>query len=328
MSEQNVTPGKFKGGLSVRIVIIIFIAILAVGALLSGFYQVDQTQEAVVLRLGRYHKTTGAGLHGKAPFGIDKIYKVQTTIVHTVEFGYRTRQAGTVTTYEDERNYSSEALMLTGDLNIVSVQFSLLYKIDDPLAWLFNVERSDRENEKTIRDIAFSVINELVGDRSIFEIMGNERENIEFLAVEKIESKLSQYNMGIDITEIKLQKVVPPAGEVSEAFEDVNKSIQDMNRLINEGKEAYNTEIPRVEGQAERVIQEAEGYAQARVFTAQGDVARFDFVYAEYRKNPGIMRDRLYYEMIEAVLTGEEDIDIIDRNLDNFLPLKNLGGIE
>jgi membrane protease subunit HflK len=130
--------------------------------------------------------------------------------------------------------------------------------------------------------------------------------------------------MGIDVIAVKLQNIDPPAG-VQEAFDDVNKAEQDMNRLINEGQQAYNAEIPRARGERERLIQEAQGYAAERVNRARGDVARFNSVYEEYRRSPEVTRQRLYYEMIEEVFKDDEGMVIIDRNLDNFLPLRNLG---
>ena len=132
------------------------------------------------------------------------------------------------------------------------------------------------------------------------------------------------YELGVKVTTVRLQDIVPPKGAVQDAFEDVNKSIQDLNRLINEGKEAYNNAIPKARGQAKQTIQAAEGYAAQKVNQAKGDVARFLAVYGEYRKSPKITRTRLYYEMIEEVFKKTEDTDLIDKNLKNFIPFKPL----
>jgi len=134
---------------------------------------------------------------------------------------------------------------------------------------------------------------------------------------------LKSYGLGISIIAVKLQNIVPPKG-VQQAFEDVNKAIQDMNRLINEGKEAYNKEIPRAQGDAAGMVQIAQGYGSERVNKANGDVARFNSVYEEYRKAPDVTRKRLYYEMIEQVFKEAEGTTLIDRRFDNFLPMKNL----
>lgn len=328
MSNQRENPFKpVKGTLKKGQITAIAIGVLVVISLLTGFYMVDQTEEAVVLRLGKYSKTTGPGLQFKAPLGVDRVYKVPITVVHTLQFGFRTDEPGVVTMYS-RGDYSNESLMLTGDLNIANVSWIVQYKINSPQDWLFNFRTTD--HEKTIRDVSQSTINMLVGDRSIFDVMSTERTNIEIQAEELIEETLEGYHMGVEVVAVKLQDVVPPAGSVQDAFEDVNKSIQDMNKLINEGKEQYNREVPKAEGEAKRMIQEAEGYAVARINRAEGDVARFLSVYQEYRKNPDIMTDRLYWETMEDVLTGDPDLQIIDKDLDNFLPLKNLttGGVQ
>ncbi len=300
--------------------IIIGLIIIGVIAFLStSFIIVDQTENAVITTLGRYTKTVGAGLHYKLPLGIQKAYLVQTKIIQTESFGFRTIKPGVVTQYSNKK-YPEESTMLTGDLNIVDVEWIIQYRISDPKAWLFNV--SDRN--KTIRDISQSVMNRLVGDRSILGVIGPDRQTIQDSAVILMNDILHQYGLGIDIVQVQLQNIVPPQG-VQDAFEDVNKAIQDMNRLINEGKEAYNAEIPKARGQADQTLEIAQGYATERVNKARGDVARFISVLDEYRKSPDVTRKRLYYEMIDEVFTGAENVELIDKSLNNFLPIKNLG---
>ena len=226
-----------------------------------------------------------------------------------------------VSTYSNA-DFSSESIMLTGDLNIVDVEWIIQYQITDARAWLFGVENK----EKTIRDISQSVINMLVGDRTIFDVIGSERANIEVQGQQLMNDLYKSYGLGVRVTTVKLQNIVPPKGPVQDAFEDVNKAIQDRSRLINEGKEAYNQAIPRASGEAEQTIQEAEGYATQRVNQAKGDVARFLAVLGEYRQAPDVVRTRLYYEMYDQVFGGDSTTDIIDKNLKNFLPLKSMGG--
>jgi membrane protease subunit HflK len=211
--------------------------------------------------------------------------------------------------------------MLTGDLNIIDVEWIIQYQITDARAWLFNVDNE----EKTIRDISQSVINMLVGDRTIFDVIGAERAAIEVQGQELMNQLYKSYGLGIKVTTVKLQNIVPPKGAVQDAFEDVNKAIQDRSRMINEGKEAYNQSIPRASGQADQTIQEAQGYATERVNQARGDVSRFLAVLGEYRQAPDIVRNRLYYEMYDTVFGGAGGTDLIDKNLKNFLPLKSLG---
>jgi modulator of FtsH protease HflK len=285
----------------------------------TSFVVVDQTEDAVVTRFGKYETTFGPGLHFKAPFGIDQSWKIPTKTIQTEQFGFRTVKGGVQSTYEN--NLTKESTMLTGDLNIVDVEWIIQYRIDDPKAWLFNVHEDVRAT--TIRDISQSVINSLVGDRSLLDVIGPERTSIETNALTMMNDKLDEFALGVTITAVQLQNIVPPAG-VQSAFEDVNKAIQDMNRLINEGKEAYNTEIPKASGDAEKMILEASGYATERVNEAKGDVARFNSVYAEYRKAPEVTRKRLYLETIENMFSTDSGTTLVDKKLDNFLPMTNI----
>jgi membrane protease subunit HflK len=321
MSERDVTPSGSGLPFSIkpRIIVIAIIVIAVIILITSSFYVVDQTEEAVILLLGKYSRLSGPGLHFKLPFSVEKNYNVPTRVVQNMQFGFRTEQAGITTVYS-RGDYPEESIMLTGDLNIIDVEWTIQYLIVDPRAWLFNVEN----REKTIRDITQSAMNQLVGDRAILDVIGPERASIELLSQQQINDRLGSYGLGINVTTVKLRNIVPPQGEVQDAFEDVNKSIQDMNRLINEGREAYNSEIPLARGQAQQLIQEAQGYAAERVNEADGDVARFKSVLEEYQKAPGVTRRRLYIEMIEDVFAKQEGTDLIDRNLQNFIPLKTL----
>ena len=213
--------------------------------------------------------------------------------------------------------------MLTGDLNIVDVQWIIQYRIEDPAKWLFNVQ----ERDKTIRDISQSVINQLVGDLPILAIMSSERTAIEIESQERMQRAFDSYNLGVRLVTVKLQNIVPPVGEVQDAFEDVNKAIQDMNRLINEGKERYNREIPRAQGEASQLLQVAEGYAAERVNNATGDVARFSSVREAYSLSKEITARRLYIEAMEEILgrANAQNFTLIDKQLENFLPIGNLG---
>lgn len=319
MSERDVTPPKGRFQLKPRILLIVIIIIIILGSVLSAFFVVDQTEQAVVLRFGHFNRTMGAGLQFKLPFGIEKNYNVPTQIIQNMQFGFRTEQPG-IDTIISSKDFPEESIMLTGDLNIVDVEWIIQYRISDPYKWLFQVEMQD----KTIRDISQSVINQLVGDRTIFDVIGAERSNVEVQAMEKMNNYFDLYNLGATVTTVKLQNIVPPAGEVQDAFEDVNKAIQDMERLINEGKEAYNRQIPKAQGDADKMVQIAQGYAAERVNEARGNVARFQAVLDEYSTSQDVTRARLYIEMIEDVFGQKDGTDLIDRNLDNFIPLKTL----
>jgi modulator of FtsH protease HflK len=295
--------------------------VLGLILLFSSFFMVDQKEESVVLNFGKFSRMVGPGLHFKIPFGVEKNYNVPTRRILKEEFGFRTLESGIVSSYSNQ-DYSSESIMLTGDLNIVDVEWIIQYQITDARAWLFGVQ----DPHKTIRDISQSVINMLVGDRTIFDVIGAERANIEIQGQQLMNDLYKSYGLGVRVTTVKLQNIVPPKGSVQDAFEDVNKAIQDRSRLINEGKEAYNQAIPKASGEAEQTIQEAQGYATARVNQAKGDVARFLAVMGEYHQAPDVVRTRLYYEMYDQVFGGDSTTDIIDKNLKNFLPLKSMGG--
>ncbi|MDR2796187.1 MAG: FtsH protease activity modulator HflK [Spirochaetaceae bacterium] len=317
---RNVSPKPYLKWLKPTSVILVVGCIIVLVFLGTSVYIVDQTENAVVTRFGRFLKINEPGLHFQLPFGIDKHYVINVTAYNTEQFGFNTVKSGIATTYS---NRTSESTMLTGDLNIIDVEWIIQYRIVDPRAWVFNVN----EREQTIRDVSRSVVNMLVGDRGIMDIMGPERSAIENSGVALMNETFRSYGLGIDVVAVKLQNIDPPAG-VQEAFDDVNKAEQDMNRLINEGQQAYNAAIPRARGEADRRIQVAQGYATERINNANGEVDRFNAVHEEYRKAPEVTRQRLYYEMIEEIFNGGEDAPpsvIIDRSLQNFVPFRDMG---
>lgn len=307
--------------ISVRLVVSILVVLILLAIAATSFFSVDQTEQAVVLRFGKYVRTVGPGLQTKFPLGIEKNYNVETAVVKTLTFGYRATDISG-TSLSGAFVNTDESMMLTGDLNIVDVEWIVQYRINDPQAYLFSV----RDKETTIRDISQSVMNQLVGDLPILAIMTSERTNIEYEAQREMQELFDSYGFGIEIVAVKLQNIMPPEGEVQDAFEDVNKAIQDMNTLINEGKQYYNQEIPAAQGEAEKMIAEAEGYAAERINRAEGDTARFNAVRNEYEKNKEITRERLYIETMEDVLTSDGSITLIDSNLENMLPVKAIGG--
>ena len=319
MAERDVTQARMAGNFSPRAVGVVIGVVVLFAIIVSSVFVVDQRETAVVLRFGRFLRLADEGLHFKVPFGIDRNINVETQQVKKLEFGYRTERAGIQTVFSAQ-DFPEESVMLTGDLNIVDVEWSIQYRIVDPRRFLFNV----LDQEKTLRDISQSVINQLVGDRAILDVIGSERESIEFIGEQRMNEIYDRYELGITVTALKLQNIVPPKGAVQNAFEDVNKAIQDRSRFIEEGKEAYNQAIPRARGQALQIIGEAEGYREERINRAHGDTARFRAVYEEYQRNPKVTRSRLYFEMFEDVFMNADGTDLIDRNLDNFIPLKNL----
>ena len=321
MVERNVTPFQLPFKITPLLVIIGSIVLIIIVAIASSVFFVDQKEVAVVLLFGEYSRIANPGMNFKLPFGIEQNFNVPIQRELKEEFGFITEQAGVTTRYST-RDFSNESIMLTGDISIVDVQWTVLYRINDPYAWLFHVENP----EKTIRDISQSVMNLLVGDRNVFDVITIERSRIESQATDMLNNFLSEYNIGLIIKSVKLKNILPPEGQVRIAFEDVNAAEQDRERLINEGKQIYNQEIPKAEGRAIKIVNQAEGYAEKRVNDALGDVARFVAVYTEYRKAPFVTRTRLYYEMFEEVFGDVEGTDLIDRNLQNFIPFKVLAG--
>jgi membrane protease subunit HflK len=229
---DHFTPQKVGKYLNPAMVTLVVGGIFLITLLATSVYIVDQTERAVITRFGKYLATKGPGLQFKLPFGIDRNYLVNVTTVQTQEFGYRTLRRGNIPFYSGN---ADEATMLTGDLNIVDVEWIIQYRVVDPVAWLFKVN----ERVPTIRDVSRSVINMLVGDRAIMDIMGSERNAIEVEGIVAMNEIFRGYELGIDVIAVRLQNVTPPAG-VQQAFEDVNKAIQDRERLINEGQQVYN----------------------------------------------------------------------------------------
>ncbi|MDD3997237.1 MAG: FtsH protease activity modulator HflK [Sphaerochaetaceae bacterium] len=328
MSSASAAPRK-PLQISPKLILAAVGVVILIAIVMSSFFVVDQTEQAVVLRFGKYNRTVGPGLQTKLPLGIDKNYTVPTQVVQTMTFGQSSQRTNYGTMFIDTQ--TNESTMLTGDLNIVDVQWIIQYRIEDPYKWLFKVN----EREKTIKDISISIINQLVGDLPILAVMSSERTAIEVESQEKLQATFDSYDLGVRVVTVKLQNIVPPVGEVQDAFEDVNKAIQDMNRLINEGKQSYNREIPRAQGDASRLIQIAEGYAAERVNNAQGDVARFTAVREAYEASKEITAQRLYIETLEMLLSEASQggsILLIDKTLENFLPLSNIqttqGGVK
>ncbi len=319
MDQEPFKPANKNFNISPKLIIGLIIAVIVLATALSSFFVVDQTEQAVVTRFGKYSRTVGPGLQTKIPLGIEKSYKVPTQVVQTMTFGYRSNYNNSP--FSMNTDFSKESIMLTGDLNIVDLEWIVQYQISNPEQWLFNVQ----QRETTIRDISQSAMNQLVGDLPILAVMTSERTAIEVEAQEQMQQTLDSYGLGIRVVTVKLQNIVPPEGSVQSAFEDVNKAVQDMNKYINEGKEQYNSIIPKAQGQAKQQIQIAEGYAKERVNNAIGDVARFNSMRDTYQQSKQITADRLYIETMEEVISqNSNSITLIDKDLKNFLPISQI----
>ncbi|MAX50458.1 MAG: FtsH protease activity modulator HflK [Methylophaga sp.] len=306
------SPGNFGGG-----VIAIILVVLLVWGAMTSFYTVQPEQRAVVKRFGSVTGITDPGLHFKIPFGIDKIQLVATERVLKQEFGFstlKTRQ-GERSTYSAAQ-FEDESLMLTGDLNMIDVEWVVQYRIEDPIKFLYQM----REPTRTLRDISESVMRRIVGNMLGSEVLTIGRVEIQQKAGDEIQEILDQYDAGIRISTVEMQDVVPPRA-VQPAFNEVNEARQERERMINEAQKRVNQEIPNAEGAALRTVAEAEGYATERVNRAVGESARFSAVLHEYQQAPIVTRSRLYLETLNEMLPDIGQILVVQDGQMSPLPL-------
>lgn len=291
-------------------------------ALLTTLYQVPAEGVGVVLRFGRYVSTEEPGLHYKLPFGIDEVEIVQTRRQLKLEFGFQTPDATNVAQHGKQPD--REKSMVTGDLNAALVEWIVQYRIDDPQLYLFQV----RDPETTLRDLSEAVMREVIGDRTVDEVITIGRQEIEAVAAERLRTMSKSYELGFVIDQVQLKNVNPPR-EVQASFNEVNKAEQDRESMINVANGDYNKVVPRARGEAEQRISEAEGYRLKRVNEALGDAVAFQAVLAEYSKAPAITRTRLYLETMREVLPALGDKWIVDERVTQLLPLlPGVGGKE
>lgn len=302
-----------------RWVLSIIGAILVLIILVTSFYQIGPDEVGVIKRFGAYVTTTQPGLHLKLPFGIETVTKVRVKYVFKEEFGFRTLKAGVRSQYARDKSLE-ESLMLTGDLNSAVVEWIVQYKVKDPVAFLFHV----RGITKTIRDISEAVTRQVVGDRSVDEVIILSRREIALECQEKIQKRLDTYETGIDVVTVELKDVNPP-DPVKPSFNEVNEAKQEKDKMVNEAWEAYNKAVPKAEGEAEKTIRQAEGYALNRVNRAQGDANKFQAIWAEYSRAKDVTRRRLYLEALSNVLPKIQKKVILDEDAKSLVPLLQLG---
>lgn len=300
---------------------VVVAVVVALWGAFTCFYTVQPEERAVIKRLGRVIGTADPGLHFRLPFGIDTVQFVATERVLKQEFGFRTERG------EDEEgrtryakgDYTSESLMLTGDLNIIVAEWVVQYRIADPIKFLYAM----REPTLTLRDLSESVMRRVVGNRIGSEALTTGRVEIANTARDEIQIAMDKYDNGIHIITVELQDVVPPP-RVQPAFNEVNEARQQRERMINEANKQANQAIPRAEGEANRVISQAEGYATERVNRALGEAARFEAVLAEYREAPEVTRSRLYLETLRRTLPQAGSVLMVQDGQVPPLPLLNL----
>ncbi len=297
---------------------IVIVIVLGIIVAYTAFYTIAPGHKGIILRFGRYSGMVLPGLHFKIPFGVDTVFKVHTEQVDTETFGFKSVRPGIRTQYEKGAATERESLMLTGDLNVIDVEWIVQFRREDPRKYLFNVQ----DPVMAIRDISESVNRRIVGNRSFDYVLQN-REEVNRMAQEELQKILDEYENGIRVVNVRLQNVVPP-DPVKGAFNEVNEAQQEKERLINEAQETYNRQIPQAKGEAERAINGARGFALERVNHAKGDVARFSAVLKEYRNAKEVTKQRLYLEAYQTILPNAKQIYIIDSAQKGLLPLLQL----
>jgi membrane protease subunit HflK len=313
---QRFMPGGVGGGRGILLVL----AVILVVWLLSGFYRVQPDEQGVVLRFGEWINTTQPGLNWHLPYPIESVETPSVEKIEQIEIGYRTLGGSS------QRDVQQESLMLTGDQNIIDIDFTVQWKIADAGAYLFNV----RAPEDTVKIAAESAMREIIGRTDIQPALTDARAEIESKTRSLLQEILNGYGTGVEITEVKLQNSQPPQ-PVIDAFNDVQRSLQDRDRLRNEAEAYRNDIIPRARGESQRILQDAQAYRERLINEAQGEAQRFEEVLSAYKQNPDVTRKRMYLETMQKIM-GETDLVIMDGQIGGaggtgavpYLPLNEL----
>ena len=316
----NLTAGKLAGA-----VLLLVVAV----AMYTACYTVPADSEAVVLRFGRYLKTEIPGLKFKLPLGVDEVFVVPVKRQLMVEFGYATEGntnlfQHALTAYprrESQATMQAEKDMVTGDLNSAWVEWVVQYHVGDAKQYLFDV----RNPEMTLRHASESVMREVVGDRTVDEVLTIGRQKMEMEALGKMQQLMDHYHIGFQIDQVQLKNVNPPT-QVKDSFDDVNRAEAEKEQTVNEARKEYNSVVPKAEGEAKQKISAAEGYALKRKNEAEGDVSLFSAMFKQYQKAPEVTKRRLYLETLGGVLPTVGKTVIIDDEAAKVIPLLNLDG--
>ena len=285
----------------------------------SSYYTVSAESVGVLQRFGHYHRVVEPGLHFKIPFGVDTVIQVPIKRQLKEEFGFGTPGATFKDQVGSKQQWALETTIVTGDLNTALVEWVIQFRIENAFAFLFKV----RDPGEALRDISESVMREVVGDRTVDEVLTIGRQEIETNAQIQMQKVVNLYEMGLRIDQVQLKNVNPPK-PVQASFDEVNEAQQERERMINVARGEYNKAVPRARGTADQNIQGAQGYAIQRVNEAQGDASKFDALLAEYIKAPKVTERRLYLETMAVILPNVEQKIILDAKAGNVLPLLNL----
>lgn len=309
-------PVDFKNFGKTALIVVVALAVLI--CVLTCFYTVDDKQQAVITTFGKVTDITDAGLHFKLPFGVQQVHKVDVNIYQKIELGYTTYADGSTVSKE------SESSMITGDYNIVNVDFFVEYKISDPVQYLY----SSNQPEMILKNLIQSQVRNVVGSSSVDSVLTTGKENIQMQVRELVTQILESYDIGLTLVEVRIQDSEPPTQAVIEAFKAVETAKQQAEAVVNEAKAYQNAKIPEADAQADKLLQNAEYLKQKRINEALEQVAMFEAMYAEYANNPAITRSRMYYEAISQILP---DVKVFintgdGENVDMLLPLDSLTG--
>lgn len=307
------SQGPFAG---IGKIALIFIAVIIFQVVYTAFYTIQPGEVGVVLQFGKYNRTTKSGLHFKIPY-IEELNKVNVEAVRKEEFGFRTRLPGTQSSF-DRKGFDMEALMLTGDKNVITVAWIVQYIINDPVNYLYKV----RNVPQAVRDASEMVTRRIVGNMDFDYVLSN-REILAGDAKRELQAELDNLESGVKIVALQMQDINPP-DPVKPAFNEVNEADQDMKRLVNEAEETYNKIIPKARGSAKQIIEEAHGYAVERVNQAQGETARFTSIVTEYLNYTEVTRRRMYLEAMRDILPNVERVYVMDGEQKSLLPFLNL----
>ena len=299
-----------------RTLLVIWLAIVLVALAGTCFYTVDDKQQAVVTTFGKVTDVTDAGVHFKLPFGIQRVQKVDVNVYQKIELGYSS----------DGYAYNvneKESTMITGDYNIVNVDFFVEYKISDPVQYLF----SSNQPELILRNLIQSQIRNVVGSSTVDAVLTDGKENIQMQVKDLVSNILEEYDIGLTLVDVKIQDAEPPTQDVIEAFKAVETAKQQAETVINDAKAYQNAQLPLAQAQADKLIQNAEYLKQKRVNEAIQQVAMFEAMYAEYAQTPDITLSRMYYEAISQILPNVKlflNTSGDGSNVDMLLPLESL----
>ena len=310
---KQIDPKKFK-----KIAIIApLVLVLLIGAL-TCFYTVDDKQQAVVTTFGKVTDTTDPGLHFKLPFGIQRVQTVDVNVYQKIELGYSTDKNGVAV------SKTGESTMITGDYNIVNVDFFVEYKISNPVKYLY----SSNDPELILRNLIQSQVRNVVGSSSVDSVLTDGKEDIQRQVKELVTQILEEYDIGLTLVDVRIQDSEPPTQEVIEAFKAVETAKQNAEAVVNEAIAYQNAQLPNAEAEANKLLENAEYLKQKRINEAVEQVALFNAMYVEYARNPQITKNRMYYEVLTQVLPGVKIyMNTGDGNsVDMLLPLESLMG--